>query len=262
MSALPSVTICVLTYGEHAALARRVLTSIWRNCERSEYQLLVGANAVGAETLEFLDRHQQAGDIDQALVSPTNLSKCPMMRCLFARVQTDYIWWFDDDSYITRPGVLREWLQLANEAPASTVSWGELGVCEHPLGFANVADVTGFVRSASWYAGLPPPSWRPGGKGEFDFRGLGRGDGRWFFLFGGCWLIRTATVRALDWPDPRLTRHGDDVFLGEAIRQQGWNLQPIANSGVAMSMEPRRGGDTPAEIKESKLLSQAAIENK
>ena len=102
-------------------------------------------------------------------------------------------------------------------------------------------DVPDFVRSASWYRGLPAPSWRTGGKGEFDFRGLGTGDGRWLFILGGCFLIRAAAVRALDWPDHRLLRTGDDVFLGEAIRQQGWDQRDLGPLGVALDTEPRRG---------------------
>jgi GT2 family glycosyltransferase len=101
-----------------------------------------------------------------------------------------------------------------------------------------------FVRSAPWYRGLPPPSWRAGGKGEFNFAGLGQGDGRWLFILGGCWLIRTSALRQLDWPDPRLVRLGDDVFLGEAIRQQNWTLGNLGTPHVALNTEPRRASAT------------------
>jgi GT2 family glycosyltransferase len=98
-----------------------------------------------------------------------------------------------------------------------------------------------FVRTATWYRGLPPPSWRPGGKGEFKFGGLGIGDGRWLFIVGGCSMIRATAVRQMDWPDRRLSFLGEDVFLGEAIRQQGWRLGNLGSLGVAVSMAPRRG---------------------
>ena len=117
--------------------------------------------------------------------------------------------------------------------------WGQSAHCDHHQSFTRLDDVLGFVRSAPWYRGLPPPSWRAGGKGEFNFENRGAGDGRWFFILGGCWLIRTRAVRALNWPDRRLK--DDDVFLGEAIRQNGWELANIGTPGVALNTEPRRG---------------------
>jgi hypothetical protein len=238
----PEVTICVLTYGNYAALAKRVLDSIRQFCPRSEYTLVVGANSVCRETRRYLDAQAAAGDIDHLLVSPVNLNQCPMMRRMFAHVQTPFIWWFDDDSYVTEPGALERWLKAAHQAPESTVEWGPIGWCGSTAAFApELDDAVGFVRAADWYRGLPPPSWRLGGKGQFNHAGLGTGDGTWLFIPGGCWLMRTSVIHALDWPDRRLIKMGNDVFLGEAIRQQGWQIQDIGSPGVAVNTEPRRG---------------------
>jgi GT2 family glycosyltransferase len=224
----PRITICVLTFGDYAALARRVIESIRSHCPRHGYCLVVGANAVGQETLKFLTEHQKSGEIDRLIVSPTNLGKSGMMRRMFAFVETELIWWFDDDSYITEPGALARWLDAVKSSPESTVLWGRTGRWEAPV-----------VRSASWYRGLPPPSWRPGGKGEFDLWRRGIGDGRWYFVSGGCFLIRTSAVRAMDWPDPRLFVVAEDIFLGEAVRQQGWNFADVL--GVTINSELSRG---------------------
>jgi hypothetical protein len=89
---------------------------------------------------------------------------------------------------------------------------------------------------------MPPPSWEPGGRGVTEFEGRRSGDGRWFFVTGGCWFIRTGAVRAMDWPDPRLVKAADDVLMGEAIRQQGWAMDDIGALGVAISGADRRGG--------------------
>src|SRR5262245_60000715 len=108
-SVSPQVTICLLTYGDLASLARRALDSIRDNCARADYRLVVGANAVCPETLELLHTRHRNGDIDHLIVSATNLSKCPMMRRMFANVETDYIWWFDDDSHVTSPDAMSRW---------------------------------------------------------------------------------------------------------------------------------------------------------
>jgi hypothetical protein len=236
------VTFCVLTYGDYPRLATRVIESIQRNCPRAEYRLIVGANAVGNQTLSFLQSLKRAGEIDDLIVHRKNLNKCPMMRRMFEHVETDLIWWFDDDSYILDTAAFDHWRRCAGQASARTVQWGTLAVCSHPVAFApGLADPVAFVRSADWYGGLTPPFWRPGGRGQFDYAGRGTGDGRWFFILGGCWMMRTRAIRALNWPDRRLLKLGDDVFLGEAIRQQGWLFQNIEKPGVVINTEPRRG---------------------
>lgn len=254
----PPVTIGLLTFGDYPALARRALDSIRCHCLRSDYRLVVGANAVGAETLKLLKARHWTGEIDRLVASPVNLSKCPMMRRMFAGIDTDYIWWFDDDSYITTPGTLGRWLQAADASDPTTVLWGQMASCGHPASFEDRDDALGFVRSASWYRGIPPPSWRVGGGGEFNFEGLELGNGSWLFILGGCFWIRTSVVRALNWPDPRLLRTGDDVFLGEAIRQQGWRQSNLSPLGVAINTEPRRGapGDVSSPPVESDLLDR------
>jgi hypothetical protein len=248
---IPKVTICVLTYGDYLALAIRVIESIRKYCPRSHYKLIVGANSVGEETRSYLETRLAAGDLDHLIVSPVNLNQCPMMRRMFAKVETEFIWWFDDDSYITEPGTLERWLGPAEQASEITVMWGPLAWCGTTASFApDLKNVVSFVRAADWYRGLPPPSWRLGGKGEFNYAGLGTGDGTWLFILGGCWFMRTSVVHALDWPDRRLIKMGNDVFLGEAIRQQGWKLQDIGCPGVAVNTEERRGdpGLTPIHL--------------
>jgi hypothetical protein len=238
---MPKVTICILTYGDYPHLARRVIESVRTHCPRSEFRLVVGANAVSEQTASYLEHLQATGEIDHLIRSVVNINKCPMMRLMFDRVNTEFVWWFDDDSYITGPEAWLRWLGDASAAPASTVMWGGLCRCKTPGDFTDLDDVVAFVRKASWYRGLPPPSWRPGGKGEFNFENRNCGDGRWDFIVGGCWLIRTSAVRALDWPDRRLVKLGDDVLLGEAIRQQGWQLGNIGNPGIVINAEARRG---------------------
>lgn len=250
-STAPKITICVLTYGNFPRLARQAIESIQRYCPRCDYQLVVGANAIGEETRACLEAQRKAGAVDRLILSPANVNKCPMMRRMFEHVSTEFIWWFDDDSYVAAPDALSNWLRAAQAAPETTVMWGELYRCNTTADFTDLEDAISFVRRAPWYRGLPPPSWRPGGKGAFNFENRNCGDGGWDFIVGGCWLIRTSAVRALDWPDPRLIKLGDDVFLGEAIRQQGWSLGNIGRPGVAINTESRRGDPGSCEARES-----------
>ena len=182
-----------------------------------------------------------------------------MMRRMFEGIETEFIWWFDDDSFITEPDAPTLWLEAARKSPDSTAAWGQLAHCEHARDFTELANPAAFVRTASWYRGLPPPSWRPGGKGEFNFQGRGTGDGRWFFLTGGCWMVRSSAIKKLDWPDRRLKKMGDDVFLGEALRQNGWGLERVRPLGVAINAELRRGDPGLMSLPGADLVPAAGI---
>jgi len=240
----PSVTIAVLAYGEYPALARRCIESILRHCERDRYRLVVGANAVGAGTRSYLERLRERGAIDRLLVSPDNLNKCPMMRRMFVGLDTEFLWWFDDDSFIETSRALPDRLRLAREAPASEVLWGHVFYFGDERDFSLGTDVAGYVRRAPWY------------------RGRSRdGDGRWFFPTGGCWFMRSSAIRALDWPDPGLLKRNDDVLLAEAVRQQGWGFRDIGPCGTAINTEPRRGGGEDRETMERQMAT-GGMENK
>jgi ADP-heptose:LPS heptosyltransferase len=257
----PSATICVLTYGDYPDLAARTIESIRDHCQRSEYRLVVGGNAVGKKTQEYLERMRAEGAIDSLILSPENINKSPMMRRMFEQVDTEFIWWFDDDSYISDRNALSSRLEVARRAGPETVLWGHQFFFGHERDFSYGEDVDGFVRSAPWYRGKEPPSWKPGGKGETDFQGQKTGDGRWFFITGGCWFIRSAAVRALGWPDARLIKRNDDVFLSEAVRQQGWKIHDIGPLGVAINTEPRRGHGEDANTMQRQIGERQIISN-
>ena len=235
------MTVCVLTYGAHCALARRCIESIRSHTSRALYRLVVGANAVGEETDDYLRELERSRAIDRVHRSQRNLNKNPMMRRMFRDVNTPFTCWFDDDSHVTEAGALDRLLDCARQSPATTVMWGRRAMCDHPSTFIDIDDVDRFVRAARWYRGLTPPGWAPGGKGEFDFEGRGTGNGRWEFILGGFWLMRTLAIRAMDWPDRRLRKLAEDVLLGEAVRQQGWAIAQPELAGIAINQAPRRG---------------------
>ena len=244
-------TFCVLTYGDHVDLCRRAIESIRKHCPRRRYSLVVGANAISHRMSKYLEGLKEAKELDHLVVSETNLNKGRMMPRMLRWVETELVWWMDDDSYVRSSRTFAYYLERVRSSPPSIVQWGQMAWCDHPRGFTRVADIVAWVRQARWFRGLPPPSWEPGGKGEFDFEGRGTGDGRWVFILGGCWVARMAALRELKWPDPRLIRYGEDVLLGEAIRQQGWSLMNTGGWGLAIDAAPRRGLKARARTKEA-----------
>jgi GT2 family glycosyltransferase len=156
-----------------------------------------------------------------------------MMRRLFhyRPIQTDWTLWLDDDTYFCR-GDWLSMLRCESRLRPNVDHWG-LNM------FVRVGEEhRQFVRESAWFGGreLEPDDQA--------------GQSRINFVVGGFWAIRTRWIVRLDWPDPRLTQFGDDVVLGEALRQQGGRIGQ-AYSGVAINQEARRA---PPETPRSEVL--------
>jgi len=222
-------TICVLLYGDHTELADKCLRSIAETIRVEDFQLRVGLNAVSDRTRNWVKSWIHPDCIWE---SEENIHKYPMMRAMIheARpVTTEYLMWFDDDSYL-------EGHKL--EEDASTSPW-----LLHVDSMMSTADMLGsiyvkgwegnqaeFVKAQPWYAGKEP---------------AGR---RLKFATGGWWTIRTELLYKYDYPWPDLDHCGGDTMLGELCHQQDLRLRHFStgvkinagHSGVE-SEAPRRG---------------------
>jgi hypothetical protein len=256
-AAPPATTICALTYGNHLPLIRLCLEGIRRHCRRADYRLVVGANEPSPRTLRYLLRLRREGFIDRLHLSPVNLNKLPMMRRMFqGGLDTEFVWWFDDDCHVTSRDALPRRLDFARASPPRTVAWGHRFFVNHEDEFDCGYDVRAWIRAARWFRGKPLPSWgRPWPAGHAALRETGRepADGRWYFLTGGSWFARVSALQELDWPDPRLVMQAEDILMGEAIRQQDWEIMDIGTCGVRMPPVPSRGQD-----KRETMLDQMA----
>lgn len=239
-----AVTICALTYGDNPRLIRRCLESIRQFCQRSAFRLVVGANAPSPRSLRYLLNLRREGFIDRLHLSPVNLNKCPMMRRMFqGGIETEFVWWFDDDSHVLRRTALPRRLTLARQSPPEIVAWGHRYFMSHEDQFDCGCDLRTWIRAASWYRSRPLPSWDMEPTDAAAGNPPPAPDGRWFFLTGGNWFARTEALQAMDWPDRRLILQAEDILLGEAIRQQGWGFMDIGSLGVAIEAVRSRCGD-------------------
>ncbi len=228
----PSVTVCVICYGQHPALAQKFLTNLYRYTRADRFSLRIGLNAACAETVKLT--HAAAREHGNIWIhsEPRNIFKSPLMAKLFSLkpIQTDWVVWFDDDSFPYRS----DWLPglgLRIEQQPGVDVWGKM--------FYIDADqsVTEFIRSASWFRGTPLNHLTP--SGEWSERPLLN------FVGGGFWAARTEVLKALSWPDPRLVQNGEDYIFGEALRQNGYRIGQY-QSGVRINQSARRWPpDTP-----------------
>jgi GT2 family glycosyltransferase len=224
----PPVTVCVLCYGDHPDLARRILGSLRSFTEERAMRLRLGLNAVSDRTRAVV--YELIAELEPEVLvdSKANLFKLPMMRRLFydQPLATPWTIWFDDDSYVYRS----DWLTTLfwhSQLRPDVDMWGKRL-------FVRVdKECRSFVREASWFRGLeltPDPQ-----------EGMYRMD----FIAGGFWAIRTRCLHRVGWPEARLLHFGDDYMLGEALRQNG-QIMGQCFSGVAIDRAVRRApSDTP-----------------
>lgn len=208
------VTVCVLTYGDYPAYVSRCLDSVlappWRECFT---QVRVGANAVSTRVHEQLLSYQKQDPRVVLYCEAENICKYPLMRKMFqAPIETEYTMWFDDDSAIVSTSA--GWLTALQEKLSDFDFVGDYGWVVRPsLSPADVAK----MRTFSWDTGKPiAPKFR--------------------FVTGGWWTIRTAVLKALDWPSETLKHNGGDVLLCHALTQQGFKIGDFT-SGLAINAD-------------------------
>ena len=221
------VTICVICFGEHPALAQRFLTNLYRHTRTDFFSLRIGLNAACAETVELAQAAARAHGNISIHSECRNIFKSPLMARLLSLkpIETDWVIWFDDDSFPYRSDWLPG-LRLRMETQPGVDVWG------NPF-FTEADDrVLRFIQTASWFRGKPFNHAKP--TGEWSERPL------LSFVEGGFWAAKARVLRALAWPDPRLVHHGEDYIFGEALRQNGYRIGRY-RSGVRINQTERRG---------------------
>lgn len=237
---MKKVTICVLLYGDYYDLARRCLDSIIENCNRELYEFRVGCNEVSLETLSYVIGLSEQGLIDDIYISTENINKCPMMRRMYKDINTEWIWWFDDDSYIDKPDTLERWLDETKKHAADArppVLYGKVFFFGQHSDFDYGLDIVSWIKRQRWYKDRPIPCGVHGYEPGFNEAG---DDTRFFFVTGGVHMVRTDVVNMLGWPTPTLIKRNDDVILCCAIRQNGYSFFDI-DYGVRINQHDRRG---------------------
>lgn len=221
------VTICVIFFGQYPTLAKRFISNLYQHTRADYFSLRIGLNAACSETVEIA--HTAARDYGNIWIhsEPSNIFKSPLMAKLLSSkpIETDWVIWFDDDSFPYR----HDWLPGLNlkiETQPNVDVWGNTF-------FTDASEeAVQFIRTAPWFQGKPFNHLRP--SGEYSERPL------LTFVEGGFWVARTKVLNALHWPDPRLVQNGEDYFFGEALRQNGYRLGRY-RSGVRINQAERRG---------------------
>jgi hypothetical protein len=221
-------TVCALLYGNYPDLARRCLEPVFELCGSGRVDLRIGMNEVSEETRDYVA--DSAPSDAEVISADPQILKYPMMCRLFydKPVSTDYVMWFDDDSYVKADN-FADWLDSVEEAMASCDMLGSVYT------IAYTPSQKQWCAKQPWYAGKSIPD-RPQ------------------FATGGWWCIKTQVLNTFGWPIQELQHCGGDVALGVLLHQHGLRLRHFregvainANSEGKESAAERRGASKTAK---------------
>lgn len=215
-------TVCVLTYGNFVGLAMRCLNPLFKLNKMGLIDLRIGLNEVSQATSDYVNEH--AGNCLKYEANP-QIYKYPMMHKMFNEpvVDTEFIMWFDDDSFITQNLDLTGWLSKVESSMSDCDMLGSV----YTIPYTN--NQKEWCKTQPWYTGKPLKD-KPA------------------FATGGWWVIKTDVIKKFNWPIAELKHCGGDVALGVLLDQNNLKLKSFKH-GVAInadgngkeSASPRRG---------------------
>lgn len=198
------------------------------------WDLRIGLNEVSAETKLYVDSLSKQRSSILIYESTSNKGKYSIMRNMFhdmlAPIQTKYIVWFDDDSYLKAS--TKKWLNDLEQVMTNSDACGQL--MQVPL----TGNQHLWIKVQSWY------------RGKLLTKGWPRTDSYYVskFMAGGWWCIRKDVIAALDWPPSNIFHRGGDYMLGEALRQHDYKVTEYRRDVVINAdftdkdtSSPRRG---------------------
>jgi hypothetical protein len=229
-------TICTLAYGKFPHLIKRCISSILESVPRSRLDLRIGANACCDETLEYINSPEVGAT--KVYNHPENAYKYPVMHEMFhdasCPIRSNYLVWFDDDSYVVKTSWLTDLAQAIIENHNHKVGMYGIKFIHDIKSFArNGHDPRQWFQQATWWRGRP---FQTSGGGEAPNATAIH------FVSGGFWAIYTPLIKQADIPDIRLRNNGD-MQLGAACHQHGYKIRDFNRNKthVYSSGAARRG---------------------
>jgi len=218
-------TVCVLLYGDHPELARRVLFSLVPFS--AEFELRVGLNDVSAATRAIVNEVQEEKGVSLTVFTGHSpYYKYPLMRQMFYSeahpLVSPYVMWFDDDSFI-KVEAPRTWFNeitqyFVRDSPVDMLGKVYQGVTlPHGKGLQGTQPL--WVESQPWYTGKPVSvGHQPR------------------FCTGGWWATRTTIINRWNWPPPGDYHNCGDFIFGELFTQQDYKIKNF-DSFVAINAD-------------------------
>jgi len=217
-----SVAVCVLLYGDYKNLAVRCIESIRRAKWHDSVNIIIGMNAVGDCTREYI--YDLYGNYTKATVfdSQQNIRKYPMMRHMFydaecGALKSDVVMWFDDDSYL-KPGGRSQQAAWLDDCCNDLRTRGDMFGGKYVRAWQGQQKQ--WVRQQRWFNPAV----------DMNTKHLS-------FITGGWWYANSSMLRAADYPWRSLSHNGGDSMFGEMCRHAGYRQVAYTGSDIAINAD-------------------------
>jgi len=210
--------ILICAYGDYPELIQRCISSILEHGSLNS-KIHVGLNDGSTRTKQYLRNLLDENKICTLVESNINLHKDHMMRILTDLVDSPYLIWFDDDSYVNE----KDWdVQLVKQIFETQTD---------VLGFPHVvgynAQYLEFLKTRSWYSNKirePDPNVC-------------------HFPVGGVWVTKCEYLRKHNYPDRKMIKWSGDMLVGDLLHQTGgsWTTLIGWDSIFKVNKSERRG---------------------
>jgi GT2 family glycosyltransferase len=241
------INICVLAFSsdhsrehDHYSVISHCLNSIIEHTHPEKYRLHIGCNNLSPRAMALVDdmvtKHKAVKyigkpgkDENGKLVYP----KYPLMRHMFkstaGRKETpeasDWIAWFDDDSY----AIESDWLEKLEETINTSPRVHQLG--QQSCILLSREDIE-WVKEFPWFnpdVGITQAKLANGRKQP-----------GFYFIRGGFYAISRRAITACSVPDERIFHNRGDWSTSLALLHKGFKLANFTY-GLDIDAEPRRG---------------------
>lgn len=212
------ITVCVLCYGPYTDLAKKCLSGILATIPPERLDLRIGTNQIAQSTLDYL----RTLPVSKIYVNTENRFKYPVMREMFwdpqKPIDTNYVVWFDDDTWVVRPDWITNLCQtIIDFHNYNFRMFGSKMYHDLAIYAKNNYRPDHWFKAADWYKNknlrIKGSSQEAPNGSVIDF------------AVGWCWAIATEAIRAANIPDIRLQHNGGDITIGEQIHQAGFGIQ-------------------------------------
>jgi len=248
------VTICVLLYGDHFKLAKKCINSIVKILPKELYELRVGMNECCEDTIKHIKKLSPKY-VDRIYEEDKNIDKYPLMTKMFKDIDTEFIWWFDDDCFIKDElAIIKRLKAMDSNKDKKTVVLG------HTFFFGRTKNwktfrpsVNEWCKKQVWYEGKKEPS----GKNEYTEGYCDDDNRKFWFPTGYSWFARTDFIKEIEYP--KGISGAGDVAMSFAIRQKGYRFQGIGGCHMGLMEVPSRKNAKTKKLKELDKIKNGII---
>lgn len=212
--------VLICCYGDYYSISQRCIDSILKYKTLDNLKIHIGLSECADKTKNYFRNLLDHQHIDTLIESNININKDPMMRLLLDLVNTDYMVWFDDDSYVNSYGWDQKLQQQIEHTKVDVLGF------PHVVGYNDTYKK--FLYSRQWW----------NNKIRAD------SSNTCHFPVGGLWAARCEYLRKYNYPDRNMIKKHGDMLVGDLLFQTdgtfatlyGWNDTFMVNKAE------RRGG--------------------